>query len=87
MIRVLLPLIVFLLPLAAFWLYLRMSEETDGAAQKTQTYWFVSAAFLAVLATFALWFWSEQGKEDRTFIPPHWEDGEFVPGRYELNDQ
>ncbi|MEO1016406.1 MAG: DUF6111 family protein [Pseudomonadota bacterium] len=86
MIRIFLNyLLPFLLPFLAYGLYVLMSRH---ARELTSWPLFTLTLSGLLLSAGSLVFWAlvDGSEPGGTYVPPAYEDGEIVPGRFEGND-
>lgn len=86
MVRILAEIALFLLPFAAFALYLRYGRKVDSLFAGWSLRALVGCAVAAVLlVALSLYFIEAAGRGPTTgrYVPPSWQDGVLVPGHIE----
>jgi len=86
MTRILAEIALFLLPFAAFALYLRHGRKVDSVFAAWSLRALVVCSLLAVLLVAAsLYFIEATGRGPTTgrYVPPTWQDGVLTPGHIE----
>lgn len=86
MVRILAEIALFLLPFAAFALYLRYGRKVDSLFAGWSLRALVGCAVAAVLlVALSLYFIEAAGRGPTTgrYVPPSWQDGVMVPGHIE----
>ncbi|CAA0095726.1 Uncharacterised protein [Starkeya nomas] len=86
MARILAEIALFLLPFAAFALYLRYGRKVDSFLAGWSLRALIGCAVVAVLLVAAsLYFIEATGRGPTTgrYVPPSWQDGVLVPGHIE----
>ena len=84
-------IILFLLPSVAYftYVYLRANDAQTGTGERADLWsdapivWLMLAGALLMLAVTFTFATFEGGKPGQTYIPPHMQDGEIVPGHFE----
>jgi len=80
----LLEILLFLLPFAAFALYLVLSRRgVSRAAVSARALWLAAAGLLLVVGSLALLAGFSGEPTDGVYVPPHYKDGVLVPGHIE----
>jgi heme/copper-type cytochrome/quinol oxidase subunit 3 len=79
--RILFEILLFLLPFGLYAAYLKISkyDAEKPAHQHPWTGLFVSGLLL-VAASFVIWGVTEGAGQRGTYVPPHLENGQVVPG-------
>ncbi|MCK0209362.1 DUF6111 family protein [Starkeya koreensis] len=86
MTRLLAEIALFLLPFAAFALYLRFGRKVDSVFAGWSLRALILCAVVAVLLVAAsLYFVESAGRGPTTgrYVPPTWQDGVLIPGHVE----
>lgn len=83
--KILFHLVPFLLPFAAYGLYLfatRRARTKGQAFDEAPWYWLFSTGLaLTVASLIALWAFTGD-PADGAYVAPHMQDGKVVPGRF-----
>jgi hypothetical protein len=81
-VRTIYVVLLFLLPFAAYALYLRFRPQSDKRSAASHPWTVLVIAGLAlVAASFVFWGVFENANQRGVYVPPHLEDGRLVPGR------
>ncbi|HZD26830.1 MAG TPA: DUF6111 family protein [Alphaproteobacteria bacterium] len=85
--RLLYHLIPFLLPFALYALYLKLSRRAEDAGQpgldSTPWFWLVVVGLVLSAASVLAYWWVVNQPPGGTYVPPHVENGQVVPGHIE----
>jgi len=82
--RLLLDIVLFLLPFFLYGIYWRAlgRAASEGKARVHPWTILTVAGLVLVILSFVLWRFSSDDAPEGTYIPPHVEDGEVVPGQF-----
>jgi hypothetical protein len=86
MVRIIAELALFLVPFAAFALYLRFGRKVDSLLDAWSLRALIGCSVAAVLlVALSLYFIEVAGRGPTTgrYVPPTWENGVLVPGHVE----
>ena len=83
--RILYELLLFLSPFALYAAYWRLAarEQAEGVRHAHPWTWLFASGLLLVAASLVYWGLTAGEPADRTYVPPHVENGQVVPGHFE----